>query len=119
VDNSLVKVQTAMVARLPPPMQMLANQQQGSSQQRVVHRVTAGMFFLMMVGVSITSGITMVGDQIQAWTATFAAVFDAMALGHTYWLLALLLFTPTNNQQECLTPSKRKFGFQLSTQQTA
>jgi hypothetical protein len=61
----------------------------------------------------------MVGDQIQAWTATFAAVFDAMALGHTYWLLALLLFTPTNNQQECLTPSKRKFGFQLSTQQTA
>jgi hypothetical protein len=65
-------------------MQMLANQPQGNFQQRVVHRVTAGTFSLTMVGVSTTSGITMVGDQIQAWTATFAAVFDAMALGHIY-----------------------------------
>jgi hypothetical protein len=65
-------------------MPMPDNRQRANFQQRLVLRVTVGMFSLTMEGASTTFGITMVEDQTKVWTVTSAVVFDAMALGHIF-----------------------------------
>jgi hypothetical protein len=77
-------VLTVTVGKLHRLMRMLDNRQLVNSRRHQDLRVTVGMSSLMMVGVSITSGTTMVVGRIKAWTATSAVVFDAMALGHIY-----------------------------------
>jgi hypothetical protein len=63
---------------------MLDNRLLVNSQRHQDLQATVGMCSSMMGGVCITSGTTMVEDQIKVWTASSAAVFDAMALGHIY-----------------------------------